>query len=214
MFHYWTCIYFQVPGPKYRQQTELEYTHFFIKKVSIESNVCYVSFKTVLLSETPWNILLRLGAIKVAIWTRVLGWHLHQQSTTLNSNSKAHSQNNLEKRRREHSFCLFCTSKILPLKHLYFYKVLKIFYIRSGNLPCRNSTAYELRSNERHLTCIPPHNNHRFLNFYTAVAPRLFNRLPLELRIIRTSFMFNREIKKWLFNFDFSEVNNLIRIII
>lgn len=117
-----------------------------------------------------------------------------------------------KKRRREHSFCLFCYSKILPLKHLYFYKVLKIFFFRSGNLLNQNLTAYELRSNDRFLAIIPPHNTHIFLNFYTAVAPRLFNNLPIELRSLRKPFIFNREIKKWLLNFDFNEVNNLIRI--
>lgn len=119
-----------------------------------------------------------------------------------------------KKRRREHSFGLFCNSKILPLKHLYFYKVLKIFYERSGNLLNQNLTAYELRSNERFLATIPAHHNHRFLNFYSSVAPRLFNRLPLELRSTRKSFTFNREIKRWLFNFDFSVINNLISVTI
>lgn len=119
-----------------------------------------------------------------------------------------------KQRRREHSFCLFCSSQILPLRHLYFYKVLKIFYIRSGYLLNQNLTACNLRSNQRCLATIPQHNTQRFFNFYTSLAPRLFNRLPFELRSTRKSFSFNRQIKKWLFSFDFSEINNLVRVLV
>lgn len=106
-----------------------------------------------------------------------------------------------KKRRYEHSFSLFVNSNILPLKHLYFYKVLKVFFLRSGYSLNRDQIGYDLRSSTRNLVVIPPHNTHHFLSFYTSVAPRLFNKLPIELRRIRKPFSFNKKIKKMAIQF-------------
>ncbi len=60
----------------------------------------------------------------------------------------------LGKRKRESSFPLYVLEKILPVEHLFVFKVLKIFYFRSGNRGTVNA-AFNVRSNNQILFRLP-----------------------------------------------------------
>lgn len=115
-----------------------------------------------------------------------------------------------KKNRLTSSWPIFCSLRILPIKHLYVYKVLKVFFMRSGySTILRNSNVYGLRVNSQHLVNVPISRKTHFSNFYTVSAPTIFNRLPYEIRIIKIKNLFLNNVKKWLFTMDSSEVKNL-----
>jgi hypothetical protein len=120
----------------------------------------------------------------------------------------------LGKRRREPSFELFRSLNILPIKHLFYYKVLKIFFCKSGYWRYRNNFNYNLRSNNLRLMDVPRHNVNHFLKSFTSTAPRLYNKLPRH--IINENALSKKllEIKRWLFSFDHLEIENLLEIVI
>lgn len=88
--------------------------------------------------------------------------------------------------RLAHSMELFRKMQILPVRHLYYFKVLKIFFIGGGYLQNPNSDSYNLRSNTGTFVCIPSFRTSSFRNFYSIVSCKLYNSLPANIRIIRT----------------------------
>lgn len=120
-----------------------------------------------------------------------------------------------KKRRSESSLPLFRKSNILPLKHLYYFKVLKLFYIKSGyliNTRCHRN--YGLRINSLNLALVPAHSLQHFLRSYESIAPRIFNRLPHNIRCLRNEHAFLKEVKSWLFYFLYDSINVLIEVLL
>lgn len=98
----------------------------------------------------------------------------------------------------ERSFPLFLKSKVLPLRHLYVYKVLKIFYFRGGYRNVKSGDNYNLRINNR---CIVPFTRKEYCRrFYIFMAPFLFNLLPQDLKASSNQKEFLKNLKLWLFN--------------
>jgi len=116
------------------------------------------------------------------------------------------------KNRFEPSYPLFVRSNILPLRHLYYYKCLKMFFNCSGFLSQRQVRAYNLRVNFLNIMEVPPHRTTNFLRYYSSVAPRLFNKLPLQLKNERQLSLFLNKVKSHLFTFDVHSIENYIRI--
>jgi hypothetical protein len=119
----------------------------------------------------------------------------------------------LNRHRMESSFELFKILKVLPLKHLFYFCTLKMFFKQCAFWQTRFSERYNLRSNTLNHVRIPTHNLQHFLNCYKNIAPRIFNKVP---RRILENFTLSRtllEIKLWLFNFDHVEIKNIISII-
>lgn len=81
--------------------------------------------------------------------------------------------------RLAHSADLFRQTGILPVRHLFYFKVLKIFFMRGGYLesPIRNS--YNTR-NANLLRSIS-YRTTRFRNLYTIVSCKLYNSLPADV---------------------------------
>lgn len=75
--------------------------------------------------------------------------------------------------RLTHSWPLFTKYKILPLRHLYVFKVLRNFYNRSSNLYNSFDQYYNLRKNS--IAPVPKSNIKHHQQFYYNSAPRLFN---------------------------------------
>lgn len=111
------------------------------------------------------------------------------------------------------SFSLFCELKILPLRHLYYYKTLKIFFIRSGYLSQRIISMYNLRSNHANLAMVPRARTTHFTRYFDVTAPRIFNRLPYNIRTVNQFSSFCSKVKYWLFNFDHGQIEKLLDII-
>lgn len=117
-----------------------------------------------------------------------------------------------KKNRLYNSFVLFQELKILPIRHLYYYKVLKVFFIRSGYLTVRNNAIHNLRTNSNDYVNIPTHNKNHFRKFFTIVAPMIFNKLPDSIRRLRVLSLFIKKIKSWLLNLDYTEIENLLKL--
>jgi hypothetical protein len=77
----------------------------------------------------------------------------------------------------EPSSPLFKQLKILPLRSLFVYKTLRIFYIRSGNVQ-NNMNAFSDRLRSA-LLVVPRPFKEAFRKSYDYLAPRLFNLLGL-----------------------------------
>lgn len=118
------------------------------------------------------------------------------------------------KSRRSSSLILFRNLNVLPLRHLYFFKVLKVFFARSGYLLNRHCISYNLRINRQNLAVIPHHNLQIFFNFFTSVAPRLFNSLPYYIRSIRHESTFLRNVRLWLVDLNYEDIDVLLRVTI
>lgn len=103
------------------------------------------------------------------------------------------------KTRSEHSWPIFAANNILPLQHLYIFKVLKLFYSRSGHRLLRMITTYDIRNNHKNLFSVPSFSSEIFRKYYIVSAPTFFNRLPLHLRLQLNCRHFLKLIKNWLF---------------
>lgn len=114
--------------------------------------------------------------------------------------------------RLHHSFPLFSNLKILPLHHLYCYKVLKTFFMRSGNLNSRILDTYNLRGNLRNLANVPLFRTTAFRNFYTITSCRLFNKLPQFLRSLTPSSKFLKNLKVWLFETGYLTLESFMNV--
>jgi hypothetical protein len=111
--------------------------------------------------------------------------------------------------RTEASFPLFTRLNILPLKYMFVYKVLKLFYQRSGNtIENRGNYRNRLR-NAEHLPIPRPRNTFFSMNFQF-LAPRLFNKLPVEIKRTHSPKVFNRKLRNWLLNH--SSIDFLLKI--
>lgn len=116
--------------------------------------------------------------------------------------------------RRTPSFELFRSLKILPLRHLYIFKVLKIFFLKSGYTAARLYGSYNLRVNTRNFVMVPKINKALFSRFYNVTAHRLFNHLPDSLRCERKESTFLKNLRLWLFSFNNCEIENLFNPVI
>lgn len=94
---------------------------------------------------------------------------------------------------------LFRLLKILPVRYLYVFKVLKMFFLRSGNRIVK-TTNYNLRNT---VDCVyaAPKKEH-FRKFNSFIAPVIFNRLPLTIKIITKIDIFQSETRNWLLSLD------------
>jgi len=119
-----------------------------------------------------------------------------------------------KKGRLSHCFPLFSDLKILPIRNLFFYKTLKVFYIKSGYLDCRRTiTNYNLRINNCNLVSIPRFKKVHFSHSYRIIAPRIFNKLPVSLRNSRNLPVFLKLTKFWLLEKNYEEIDNLLKIL-
>lgn len=97
---------------------------------------------------------------------------------------------------------LFRDLKLLPLRYLYVYKVLKMFFVRSSSFHSRIHHTYTLRNpnNFAGLRC----NNERFRRSYFYMGLYWFHKLPIELKFIPIGrkHYFDKMIRHWLINID------------
>lgn len=110
-----------------------------------------------------------------------------------------------------HSMSLFRAIQILPVRHLYYYKVMKVFFMRGGYLQSPISDMHNLRSTTRYVVNLPNFRTTSYRNFYSIVSCNLFNRLPVEIRNIRNISAFLKKVKSWLLDFDHNEIQILLR---
>lgn len=93
------------------------------------------------------------------------------------------------------SYPLFQQIEILPLRYLYVYKVLRVFFARGGHRIV-NTSSVALRNGSRCLIPLP--NKEQFRRYQLFVAPNIFNKLPNEIKNFPKLKTFCVELKKWL----------------
>lgn len=108
----------------------------------------------------------------------------------------------------EHAWPIFVALKVLPLRHLYIYKVLRIFFVRSTSFLIERESNYNLRMNEAVLVPRSYLTAHQM--FYSSVATRLFNMLDSNIYINKTKKQFLKSLKIWIFGQE--NVDCLIRV--
>ena len=115
-----------------------------------------------------------------------------------------------KKTRYTSSLPLFKSNNILPIRYLYIYKVLKIFFLRSGNRNIK-VTKYMLRNKSN---CPKPQSwKESFRRYFLATSPMLYNKLPEEIKNITLLSGFLREVRAWLFSFnEVNAVETLLRV--
>jgi hypothetical protein len=101
----------------------------------------------------------------------------------------------LSKMRYHRSFPLFQQLNYLPLRHFYIFKVLKVFYNKSGEYGKPNLRS--LRNNHNFLS-VPLAKKEIFNKFISVLYPRFFNHLPDRIKLIINKRVFLKNVKTWL----------------
>lgn len=101
------------------------------------------------------------------------------------------------KKKRDSSWILYVNKKILPLKHLFVYRVLKLFFSKSGNRMNKVLKQYNLRVNN--LCFIPKINSTQFQKSFLVSAPKFFNNLPNTIKSSTKLSEFLTLLKDFLF---------------
>lgn len=121
------------------------------------------------------------------------------------------------KSRHTHSFPLFLSLQILPLRHLYVFKVLDLFYKISNNfgvtLDYNNSKKYLTRGVAQKMITLPKSHNTLFQKTFVFLGPKFFNYLPLELKTENKPNRMKSKFKKWLFTLTPLELENIFSIL-
>lgn len=104
--------------------------------------------------------------------------------------------------RYESSKPLFKKANILTIRNLYIFKVLRMFFIRSGNRNMKDSL-YSLR---RNICVVPSSKKEYYRRFYTYTAPMLFNQLPDTIKLTTDFNPFLVLLRQWLIELDDCEL--------
>jgi hypothetical protein len=117
----------------------------------------------------------------------------------------------MNKSRRAHTIELFRNLKLLPIRHLFYFKVLKIFFQRSGHFNSRINQRYSLRVNSSSNVNVPFCRTTAYQNSFSVVSCQLFNKLPSTIKLLNNFNHFKKEVKNWLLQFDHTEIKTLLR---
>ena len=101
------------------------------------------------------------------------------------------------KNQREHTRQIFKQLTMLPLKNLFIFKVLKLFYKKSGNRGTEN-LFYRTRSTTQQLFVRPKVNKTLFSKSFLYLGPKCFNLLPNNIKTAPNLKSFVKQLKKWL----------------
>jgi hypothetical protein len=117
----------------------------------------------------------------------------------------------LKKERRVSSFPLYKELNIYPVEHLFVFKVLKEFYVKSGNI-ASSDFSYSTRNRINNVLRLPKVNKSIFRRSNLYLGPKFYNELPPEIKNSNTLSVFCRKLKKWLFMQEdiFSLINILV----
>lgn len=107
----------------------------------------------------------------------------------------------LNKSMTEPSMPLFKELKILPLRYIYVYKVLRAFYERSGNI-FNNEVDYKDKLRTRNNLFIPKPTVTYFKKTIEYLGPKIFNSLPKDIKETRGKNRFLKQVRNWLFELE------------
>ncbi|KAG8313850.1 hypothetical protein J6590_108242 [Homalodisca vitripennis] len=99
--------------------------------------------------------------------------------------------------RYEPSHPLFISLNIFPITYLFVYKVLKIFYVTSGNLPVLINI-YKNKLRHKDKIAVPKPNLTIFRKSYCFLGPKMFNTIPKDISNSKNIHIFSKLLKLWL----------------
>jgi hypothetical protein len=105
----------------------------------------------------------------------------------------------LRKNLRDSSFPLYNDLKILPIQHLFIYKVLRIFYVRSGNRQNFNRY-YSTRNTVQGIFILPKVKKIIFRRSLSYLGPKFFNQIPGDIKLVNSKKRFSNKVFQWLMN--------------
>lgn len=103
--------------------------------------------------------------------------------------------------RTEHAMVFFKQFHILPLRYLYVFRVLRIFFIRGGNVQS-NARVYSSRLRFQNKVILLKANVEAFRRFFTFCALKFYNYLPFHVSSSLNLRIFLKELKSWLFSLE------------
>lgn len=106
----------------------------------------------------------------------------------------------LKRPRLEHTKQLFIMLKVLPLRNLYIFKVLREFFARSGNTESVESKGCQTRRlfDVVRDVVVPKPKLTLYKKFYTYLASKLYNSLPVTIKRGTTQNLFQKAVKVFL----------------
>jgi hypothetical protein len=119
----------------------------------------------------------------------------------------------------QHSLPLVINLDVLPLKFLFIFMVLMMFYIRGGNRSKPIKYISKLRWKwDIYLSGsgieTPKPRNEGFKQIYAYLAPKLFCSLPNELWKQNSTAIFMRNLKQRLLSKESNEVEKLLKVVV
>lgn len=114
------------------------------------------------------------------------------------------------------SFPLFMRHRILPVRFLYVYKVLAIFFRRSGNVGRLVAVdgSYTTRQTSSNMLRVPKPNCTLFQKSFVFLSHKFFNSLPLTVKYDNYSISrFKGKLRGWLFTLNSDEIENMFRVL-
>lgn len=109
---------------------------------------------------------------------------------------------------RSHSLDLFKCVNVLPVRHLFYFKVLKSFFSEKHLLLSSTNSHYSFRISDN--VEVPPFRTTAFRNSYPILSRRLFNKLPSYIKSVNSLNSFLKSTKTWLFNFNHQNIESLL----
>lgn len=114
-----------------------------------------------------------------------------------------------KKPRIYHSHPLFVQDNILHIRNLYIFKVLKMFYKRSGYTnSVKQNPRYTLRNTAK--CCYAKPKNEHYRKYYSYIAPFVYNKLPNHIKILVNINQFIKALRCWLLSKNFEEIELLL----
>lgn len=111
---------------------------------------------------------------------------------------------------QQSSYHLFQSFNILPVRHLFYFKVLKTVFRNKSSYQPRDSY-YSLRSIFVNSNLeVPVFRTTIYRNSFPILSCRLFNILPNHIKNENSEIRFLRNMKSWLLNFNFAVIENLL----
>ena len=113
------------------------------------------------------------------------------------------------KSKMEASRPLFISLNAFPISYMFVYKVLKVFYNISGNLPVLMNSYKDILRRQEQIP-IPKPNLTFFRKSYCFLGPKMFNKIPKEINSCKNLGIFSKKLKMWLLSQE--NINVLLNI--
>ena len=136
-----------------------------------------------------------------------MGWHILNTHETFNNCPKIHIEGNTQKHKQYPSTLIYKETGLLPLRNLYAKSILKFIHL---NKKIQTNNLINTRSQSESTITVPKVNKTLTQRQVTFLGPKLYNKLPIEIRRIQCIKTFLRKIKLWLTSISFEAMESFL----